>query len=101
MRPLSACALTESVRAELGARAEAAVAGVDAAAGAFVEALREASAPRQPSAARESAARTLSDAAMSVFERGTSTDPNCLQGRRTAPRKVTSQPQHDEAMANP
>jgi hypothetical protein len=100
MRPLSACALTESFSVELGARAAAAVAGVPVdAAGELADSRRAASAPRQPNAARESAARTLSGAAMSVFERGTVTDPNCLRDVEHLGRKLTSDQSPDEAMS--
>ena len=70
MRPLSACALTESFKLAFDDRADAADVGVAVAAvaGELVDSRRAASLPRQASEASETRAKTLINAAMSVFE---------------------------------
>jgi len=70
MRPLSAWALTESVRLAPEERAAAVVAGADVLAGELADSCRAASAPLQARAAKAMAAATRNDANMSVFERG-------------------------------
>jgi hypothetical protein len=69
MRPLSACALTESLRLGAGECAAAVVAGADELARELADSRRAAPAPLQARAATKTAASTRNDANMSVFER--------------------------------